>query len=114
MSAVTSIAAIPPSSGQPEGSTLTYVQWLYNMGFKNYYLGYASALAVIRLRAGAHGVVDGSVLAGLAGSVEQQRQPAPDLRGYRPGVGADGEALPCVPAYCRDPRVGGEEVRGSR
>jgi multiple sugar transport system permease protein len=33
--------------GYPEGSTLTYAQWLYNMGFKNYYLGYASALAVI-------------------------------------------------------------------
>jgi multiple sugar transport system permease protein len=33
--------------GYPEGSTLTYAQWLYNMGFKNYYLGYASALAVV-------------------------------------------------------------------
>jgi len=33
--------------GYPEGSTLTYAQWLYVMGFKNFYLGYASALAVI-------------------------------------------------------------------
>lgn len=33
--------------GYPEGSTLTYAQWLYVMGFKNYYLGYASALAVV-------------------------------------------------------------------
>ena len=33
--------------GYPEGSTLTYAQWLYNMGFKNYYLGYASALSVV-------------------------------------------------------------------
>jgi hypothetical protein len=32
--------------GYPEGSTLTYAQWLYVMGFKNYYL-YASALAVV-------------------------------------------------------------------
>ena len=33
--------------GYPEGSTLTYAQWLYVMGFKNFYLGYASALAVV-------------------------------------------------------------------
>lgn len=33
--------------GYPEGSTLTYAQWLYVMGFKDYYLGYASALAVV-------------------------------------------------------------------
>ena len=33
--------------GYPEGSTLTYAQWLFNMGFKNFYLGYASAMAVI-------------------------------------------------------------------
>ena len=33
--------------GYPEGSTLTYAQWLYNQGFKNFYLGYASALSVI-------------------------------------------------------------------
>lgn len=33
--------------GYPEGSTLTYAQWLYVMGFKNYYLGYASAMAVV-------------------------------------------------------------------
>jgi multiple sugar transport system permease protein len=33
--------------GYPEGSTLTYAQWLYNMGFRNYYLGYASALSVV-------------------------------------------------------------------
>jgi multiple sugar transport system permease protein len=33
--------------GYPEGSTLTYSQWLYVMGFKSYYLGYASALAVV-------------------------------------------------------------------
>ena len=33
--------------GYPEGSTLTYAQWLYSMGFKNFYLGYASALAVV-------------------------------------------------------------------
>ncbi len=33
--------------GYPEGSTLTYAQWLYTMGFKNYFLGYASALAVV-------------------------------------------------------------------
>jgi multiple sugar transport system permease protein len=33
--------------GYPEGSTLTYAAWLYDMGFKNYYLGYASALAMV-------------------------------------------------------------------
>jgi multiple sugar transport system permease protein len=33
--------------GYPDGSTLTFSQWLYNEGFKNFYLGYASALAVI-------------------------------------------------------------------
>lgn len=33
--------------GYPEQSTLTYSQWLFNMGFRNYYLGYASAMAVV-------------------------------------------------------------------
>ncbi|GMA25435.1 sugar ABC transporter permease [Luteimicrobium album] len=33
--------------GYPEGSTLTYPQWLYVEGFSNYALGYASALAVV-------------------------------------------------------------------
>jgi multiple sugar transport system permease protein len=33
--------------GYPEGSTLTYAQWLYVMGFKNFFLGYASAMAVV-------------------------------------------------------------------
>jgi multiple sugar transport system permease protein len=33
--------------GYPSGSTLTFSQWLYQEGFTNFYLGYASALAVI-------------------------------------------------------------------
>jgi multiple sugar transport system permease protein len=33
--------------GYPAGSTLTFSQWLYQEGFTNFYLGYASALAVI-------------------------------------------------------------------
>jgi multiple sugar transport system permease protein len=33
--------------GYPSGSTLTFSQWLYQEGFSNFYLGYASALAVI-------------------------------------------------------------------
>lgn len=33
--------------GYPQGSTLTYPQWLYVEGFSNYALGYASALAVV-------------------------------------------------------------------
>lgn len=33
--------------GYPGGSTLTYPLWLYQMGFKNFYLGYAAAMAVI-------------------------------------------------------------------
>ena len=33
--------------GYPEGSTLTYPLWLYQMGFKNFYLGYAAAMAVL-------------------------------------------------------------------
>jgi multiple sugar transport system permease protein len=33
--------------GYPEHSTLTFSQWLYQEGFTNFYLGYASALAVI-------------------------------------------------------------------
>jgi multiple sugar transport system permease protein len=33
--------------GYPDGSTLTYPLWLYQMGFKNFYLGYAAAMAVI-------------------------------------------------------------------
>lgn len=33
--------------GWPEGSTLTYATWLYQQGFKNFYMGYASALAVV-------------------------------------------------------------------
>lgn len=33
--------------GYPEGSTLTFPQWLYVEGFSNYALGYASALAVV-------------------------------------------------------------------
>ncbi len=34
--------------GYPDGSLLTYTQWLYVRGFANYQLGYASALAVLR------------------------------------------------------------------
>jgi multiple sugar transport system permease protein len=37
------------SLGYPAGSTLTYPLWLYQMGFKNFYLGYACAMAVILL-----------------------------------------------------------------
>ena len=33
--------------GYPDGSLLTYTQWLYVRGFANYQLGYASALAVL-------------------------------------------------------------------
>ena len=33
--------------GFPSGSTLTFAQWLYEEGFTNFYLGYASALAVL-------------------------------------------------------------------
>jgi multiple sugar transport system permease protein len=33
--------------GFPSGSTLTFAQWLYQEGFTSFYLGYASALAVI-------------------------------------------------------------------
>jgi len=35
--------------GYPDGSTLTYPLWLYQMGFQNFYLGYACAMAVILL-----------------------------------------------------------------
>jgi multiple sugar transport system permease protein len=37
------------SIGYPDGSTLTYPLWLYQMGFKNFFLGYACAMAVILL-----------------------------------------------------------------
>jgi multiple sugar transport system permease protein len=37
------------SLGYPDGSTLTYVQWLYQMGFRNFALGYASVLALVLL-----------------------------------------------------------------
>src|SRR5215213_3830272 len=37
------------SLGYPDGSTLTYPLWLYQMGFKNFFLGYACAMAVILL-----------------------------------------------------------------
>ena len=33
--------------GYPDGSLLTYTEWLYVRGFSNYQLGYASALAVV-------------------------------------------------------------------
>lgn len=33
--------------GYPLGSTLTFPQWLYVQGFTNYYLGYASVLALV-------------------------------------------------------------------
>lgn len=33
--------------GYPRGSTLTFSQWLYQQGFSNFYLGYASALSVV-------------------------------------------------------------------
>lgn len=33
--------------GYPSHSTLTFSQWVYNEGFTSFYLGYASALAVI-------------------------------------------------------------------
>lgn len=33
--------------GYPLGSTLTFPQWLYVQGFVNYYLGYASVLALV-------------------------------------------------------------------
>src|SRR5690606_4687385 len=36
-----------PTLGYPDGSLLTYTQWLYVRGFANYQLGYASALAVL-------------------------------------------------------------------
>jgi multiple sugar transport system permease protein len=35
--------------GYPDGATLTYPLWLYQMGFKNFFLGYACAMAVILL-----------------------------------------------------------------
>jgi multiple sugar transport system permease protein len=35
------------SVGYPDGSLLTYTQWLYVRGFTQYQLGYASALAVL-------------------------------------------------------------------
>jgi multiple sugar transport system permease protein len=37
------------SLGYPDGATLTYPLWLYQMGFQNFYLGYACAMAVILL-----------------------------------------------------------------
>jgi multiple sugar transport system permease protein len=37
------------SLGYPDGSTLTFPLWLYQMGFKNFYLGYACAMAVVLL-----------------------------------------------------------------
>ncbi|MDQ1586525.1 MAG: multiple sugar transport system permease protein, partial [Actinomycetota bacterium] len=37
------------SLGYPDGATLTYPLWLYQMGFKNFYLGYACAMGVILL-----------------------------------------------------------------
>jgi multiple sugar transport system permease protein len=33
--------------GFPNGSTLTFSQWLYQEGFTNFYLGYASAMSVL-------------------------------------------------------------------
>jgi multiple sugar transport system permease protein len=33
--------------GYPDGATLTYPLWLYQMGFKNFFLGYAAAMAVL-------------------------------------------------------------------
>lgn len=33
--------------GYPNGSTLFFTQWLYNQGFNNFYLGYASAMSVL-------------------------------------------------------------------
>jgi len=33
--------------GYPDGSTLTYPLWMYQMGFKNFFLGYAAAMAVL-------------------------------------------------------------------
>jgi multiple sugar transport system permease protein len=33
--------------GYPDNSLLTYTQWLYERGFNNFQLGYASALAVV-------------------------------------------------------------------
>jgi multiple sugar transport system permease protein len=33
--------------GYPNGSTLTFAQWLYQEGFTNFYLGYTSALSVV-------------------------------------------------------------------
>jgi multiple sugar transport system permease protein len=33
--------------GYPDDSLLTYTQWLYERGFSNYQLGYASAMAVV-------------------------------------------------------------------
>jgi multiple sugar transport system permease protein len=35
------------SMGYPDNSLLTYTQWLYERGFNNFQLGYASALAVV-------------------------------------------------------------------
>ena len=33
--------------GFPNGSTLFFSQWLYQEGFPNFYLGYASAMSVV-------------------------------------------------------------------
>jgi multiple sugar transport system permease protein len=33
--------------GYPNGSTLTYPLWMYQMGFKNFFLGYAAAMAAM-------------------------------------------------------------------
>jgi multiple sugar transport system permease protein len=33
--------------GFPQGSTLTFPQWLYFQGFKDFQLGYASVLALL-------------------------------------------------------------------
>ena len=40
-------AGMDLTMGYPEGSLLTYTEWLYVRGFSQFQLGYASALAVL-------------------------------------------------------------------
>lgn len=41
------MAADRSCSATPDNSLLTYTQWLYERGFNDFQLGYASALAVL-------------------------------------------------------------------
>lgn len=40
------VAAVISKSGAPQSSTLTMVMYLYNMGFRNYNMGYAATIAM--------------------------------------------------------------------